>query len=126
MILAVMAKAKIKGINMELLKGFSLILNGNEQDAIEDEFDSPYGSVWIVSIDCFGAVSVLSKPNIHQSFFDNGQNAEMIGLPFESNDSAGVYKWTCGFEESRCHESGVVDDYEFIVNESELLYSAGD
>lgn len=89
-----------------------------------ENFDRPDGSKWIVAIDMDGNVSILQAPNIHWGFFDNGNSAEMLGLPFEGqNEEPGVYEWTCGFVESRDWESGVVDDWGFEVVKSTKLYS---
>ena len=88
---------------------------------VEAEYDNPDGSEWVVSVDNWGNVSVLKPPNIHWSFLEM-HNAEEIGLPSESVDLPGVYKWTCNFWKSTDWESGHVDDYGFDIESSELLY----
>lgn len=94
-----------------------------EEEDGEPEYDSPDGSVWIVSVDFNGAVSILDAPNIHYSFFDMGYDPETIGLPFETELPPGVYRWTCILNSTKDWESGIVDDYEFEVVEEELLWS---
>lgn len=90
----------------------------------EDEYDSPNGSKWIVSIDMQGFVSILDKPNIHHSFFDCGEGAEEIGLPFEVCDSEpGVYEWTCNLRQTFCPETNCADGAEFDVIEEKRLWS---
>lgn len=95
-----------------------------ESDPEELDFDSPNGSVWIVAVDIQGLVTILKAPNIHYSYFDNGKSAEDIGLPCEVEDVVpGVYRWTCDLISSKDWETGIVDDYEFQVEEQELLWS---
>lgn len=87
------------------------------------KYDSANGSVWIVAVDHGGNVSVLVKPNIHPCFFDNGDSAESMGLPPDTDEvTAGVYKWTCSFHESTDWESGIVEDGWFEVEKEELLW----
>lgn len=92
-------------------------------DAEEPVFDSPHSSKWIVAIDDEGYVTVLSRPNIHDSFFDNGRSAEDIGLPDAVEMPPGVYEWICGFDQTTDWETGYVDGWEFYPNETKLLYS---
>jgi hypothetical protein len=90
----------------------------------DDEFDSPHGSKWIVAVDDCGLVSILRRPNIHYSFFDNGEGAEEIGLPSEApGTNPGVYEWTCDFTQVIDWESGLPDDYTFDVIAEVCLYS---
>jgi hypothetical protein len=90
----------------------------------EEDFDSHNGSVWTVSVDEAGCVSILKRPNIHWAFFENGETAEDIGLPFELVDfTPGVYKWTCNMVQTTCHETGMVDGCEFDVVKEECLWS---
>ena len=97
----------------------------NEQSLGEEEkFTSPRNSEWIIAVDYRRCVSILKAPNIHYGFFDGGYDAEMVGLPFEVDDSAGVYRWICEFEEYRNWESGSVDDWEFVPTKKELLWKA--
>ncbi|AAX78553.1 protein of unknown function [Pseudotevenvirus RB43] len=92
-------------------------------DAEEPVFDSPHSSKWIVAIDDEGYVTVLSRPNIHDSFFECGRSAEDIGLPDSVDMPPGVYEWICGFDQTTDWETGYVDGWEFYPNESTLLYS---
>lgn len=111
---------------MDLLERFKLgaIQISPKQDECEAEnFDSPNCSKWIVAVDDQGCVQVLSRPNIHYSFFDNGDSAEEIGLPEESEDTPGIYEWTCILIIRKDWETGIDDDYEFEVTESKLLWT---
>ena len=99
--------------------------NGSDKQDQDTDWGCHKNTEWIVSIDMFGNVSILKAPNIHPGFLEF-TNAEEIGLPFESNDPPGVYKWQCTFSESRDWESGLVDDYEFDVAESVKLFSLDD
>ena len=100
-----------------------LTIDSSLPDEDEQDYDKPSGSVWIVSVDIGGLVSVLETPNIHYSFFDHGATAEELGLPPDMNDTeAGVYKWTCSFTTSVDWESGHVDDYFFEPTKIEQLW----
>lgn len=93
-------------------------------DEEEPDYDSPNGSVWIVAVDYAGRVTVLETPNIHHSFLDNGPEAEYLGLPPDVDDmDPGVYRWTCSYHTHTDWETGKVDDYDFEVEESVLLWS---
>lgn len=90
----------------------------------EPEYDSPNGSVWIVAVDYAGRVTVLETPNIHHAFLENGPEAEYLGLPPDVDEmDPGVYRWTCSYHPHTDWESGKVDDYDFEVEESVLLWS---
>lgn len=89
----------------------------------EPEFDSPHSSRWIVAVDDEGYVTVLSRPYIHDSFFECGRSAEDIGLPDSVEMPPGVYEWICGFDQTTDWETGYVDGWEFYPNKSTLLYS---
>ena len=90
----------------------------------EEQFDSPNGSKWIVSVDHCGIVSILQKPNIHWAFFDCGEGAEEVGLPFELDDCApGVYEWTCTLRQTFCPETNCADGAEFDVVEEKCLWA---
>lgn len=94
------------------------------EDGEEPEFDSPDGSEWIVAVDYAGRVTVLEAPNIHYSFLDNGPKAEYLGLPPDVDDmDPGVYRWKCSYNPHVDWESGHVDDYDFEIEESVLLWS---
>lgn len=94
------------------------------QGSSEDEdFESPYGSTWIVSIDIDGKTSILKAPNIHYSFFDMGNDAEAIGLPFETGLDPGVYEWKCNVRSERDDFTGEYWGPEFDVIEEKLLWS---
>jgi len=102
--------------------------NNIDEIAIQGEpeepvFDSPNGSRWIVAVADDGAVSVLSKPFIHDSFFESGSSPEDMGLPCEVDRESGVYEWICNIDYSTDWESGMVDDWCFEVIEEKLLYS---
>lgn len=89
----------------------------------EEKYDSPHGSEWIVAVDIDGNVSILKRPNLHYSFFDNGSSAEHCAIPFElSATEPGVYGWVCDFVESRDWETGLVDDWHFEVRDEVCLY----
>lgn len=90
----------------------------------EEKFESPNGSKWIVAVDLQGFVSILGKPAIHWGFFDNGEGAEEIGLPFEVEDVwPGVYEWTCNVRQTFCPETGCPDGVEFDVVEEKCLWA---
>ncbi|QDH49230.1 hypothetical protein PHYNN_94 [Pantoea phage Phynn] len=86
-------------------------------------FESPHGSKWIVAIDDMGCVHVLERPCLHDSFFECGNSAEDIGLPFETENSPGVYEWICDICYQRDWESGYIDGWEFEVTEEKLLWT---
>lgn len=88
----------------------------------EPKFDSPYRSEWIVSVDDKGYVDIMRWPNIHPGYLDEGINAEMLGMPEQVEDPAGVYKWICSPWETRDWESNIVDDWGFDVVESTPLF----
>jgi hypothetical protein len=90
----------------------------------DETFESPNGSKWIVAVDALGFVTILKAPNIHWAFFECGQSAEEIGLPFEVGDMApGVYEWTCSYSQSIDWESGHADGVEFGVDAERCLWS---
>lgn len=96
----------------------------NDDEGAEPEYDSPNGSTWIVAVDYAGRVTVLDAPNIHYSFLDNGPEAEYLGLPPDVDDmDPGVYRWKCSYNPHVDWESGKVDDYDFEIEESVLLWS---
>lgn len=99
------------------------IIRINPECGVDDIFDSPHGSVWVVAVDVNGGVSILKSPNIDPYFFDSGTVAEYLGLPFEVDKAPGVYEWVCDYVEHRDWESGQVDDVTFEVREERLLYS---
>lgn len=94
-----------------------------DADEEEPKFDSPHSSRWIVAVDDEGYVTVLSRPFIHDAFFECGRSAEDIGLPDSIEMPPGVYEWICGFEQTTDWETGYVDGWEFYPNETTLLYS---
>lgn len=94
----------------------------SEDKVSDEEYESHFKTKWTIGVDKFGYVFVIKAPNIHPSFFDNGDSAEYIGLPITMDVDAGVYEITCNFVAHRDWESGLVDDYEFEVEESKLLY----
>lgn len=105
--------------NMNILK----IEPSNDNIEETEQFDSSYGCKFIVAVDVDGTVSILSLPNIHYGFFDNGNSPEDIGLPFEVDEcSPGVYEWTCNYEYTHDWESGACDGGEFVVIEEKLLW----
>lgn len=101
---------------------FNLDIIETMPDIDEPVFDSPQGSLWIVSVDDCGDVAILRRPNIHYSFFDNGSSPEDVGLPATSDEPAGVYEWTCSYWTSTDWESGMVDDWGFDVEAERALY----
>lgn len=92
-------------------------------DPVEDEYDPPFGSVWLVVVDYAGRVSVLETPNIHPALLDEGPQAEYLGIPPDSDSAPGIYRWTCSYHESRDWESGQVDNWWFDVEKEELVWS---
>lgn len=87
------------------------------EDEEPDDFDSPYNCDWVISVDCEHKVHILEYPNINPNFFAGGYEAELVGLPYDLPDvDAGVYKITCHLEEYRDWESGIIEDYEFILD----------
>lgn len=90
----------------------------------EPEYDSPQNSKWVVSVDNWGNVSILDAPNIHPWFFEGGENAECVGIPYDQEDKApGVYEWICSYHQHKDWESGAIDAFEFVVEEEKLLWS---
>lgn len=89
----------------------------------EPEFDSPHGSKWIVAVDDEGLVHVLSRPNIHDSFFECGSSAEELGLPIDTDVAPGIYEWICDINYQHDWESGYVDSWNFDVIEEKLLWT---
>ncbi|QPI18329.1 hypothetical protein POP15_281 [Pectobacterium phage POP15] len=115
---------KIEDALREKLKDFQQEEIQPFDDEEEPEYDSPNGSVWIVAVDHAGRVSVLETPNIHPALLDNGPEAEYLGLPPDVDDmDPGVYRWTCSYHTHIDRESGHVDDYDFEIEESVLLWS---
>lgn len=92
---------------------------------VTPDFDSPHNSVWTIAVDIGGNISVLSVPNIHPSYFENGESAESIGLPSDCDLPAGMYSITCSFTEHTNIEGGQVDEYEFNILKSKPLISRG-
>lgn len=88
----------------------------------EHEYENPNNTVWIVAVGMGGNVSIMQAPDIHPGFFDGGESAEMLGLPFEVEKSPGVYKWTCKFVEHRDWESGIVEEWNFEPVSEEVLF----
>lgn len=88
----------------------------------EPEYESPYRSEWIVSVDDIGYVDIMRWPNIHPCYLDEGINAEMLGMPQQVKDPAGVYKWICVPWETHDWESGYLDNWGFNVVESSLMF----
>ncbi|RLI47030.1 hypothetical protein DRO61_08485, partial [Candidatus Bathyarchaeota archaeon] len=63
--------------------------------AVEEEkpvFDSPHNSKWIVSVSDDGTLTILSFPNIHDSFLEIGKLPEHFGLPDSVDKVTGVYE----------------------------------
>lgn len=86
-------------------------------------WDDPDGSIWIVAVDHKGFVSVIHPPNIHETFFEDGFSAEAIGLPYDVADTEpGIYEWECSFDFKRCHETNVIDDWEFNPRKVKQLW----
>jgi len=96
-----------------------LIIEKDEGD--EPDFESPVNSRWVVAIGVCGNVVVISTPDIHPSFFDNGMETDNIGLPCESEDESGIYQWVCSPTYSTDWESGVTDFEGFDVISSTRL-----
>ena len=96
--------------------------NVNTLDKDGKQFDSPHGSTWIVAVDIGGMVSIIKAPNIHYGFFDMGNDAESVGIPFESSSPAGLYEWTCSYPVDIDRESGLIEDVHFEV-EKEIALS---
>ena len=79
----------------------------------EPEFESHAKTTWIISIDAWGAVSVLKYPNIHPGFLE-ATNAEELGIPYElPEELPGVYVMECVFYEHHDWETGICDDWGF-------------
>jgi len=91
-------------------------------DETEPNWDSEHNSQWIIGVDISHNVFVIVAPNIHPSFFDNGSEAEYIGLPVDLPDEdPGIYEITCSFHTHKDWETGIVDDYEFHIEEMNKL-----
>lgn len=102
-----------------LIKSESL----EDEESPEPEYDSPNGSKWVVAVDNEGLVHVLSRPYIHDSFFECGSSAEDLGLPADTDVAPGVYEWICNIVYHRDWETGYVDDWQFEVIEEKLLWT---
>lgn len=109
--------------DVHIKEAFIKIRAENDSAEPDEPFDSPDFSKWIVAIDEEGNVHVLSKPNIHYTFYDNGNSAEEIGLPYETDNPPGVYEWICSFNQTTDWESGHVDGWSFDVEEEKLLWT---
>ena len=90
-------------------------------DGIDDGFDSPVNSRWIVAVGSCGTVVIIERPNIHFSFFDNGSSTEDIGLPPDTGDDAGIYEWICSPVYHKDYESGITEFEGFDVLESKRI-----
>ena len=63
----------------------------------EETFDSHQKTQWVISVDAWGAVSVLKHPNIHPGFLE-GTNAEEIGIPLKCQTNCqGCTSWNAAF-----------------------------
>lgn len=92
------------------------------KEKLKREYDDPHMSKWLVSVDKFGAISVLDTPDIDPDFLSEGSNAESLHLPIEvCNTAAGVYIMTCGCYEEISVESGKVVDYQFELEKLERV-----
>ena len=96
-----------------------------DADVGDDEFDSPVESRWVVAVGMCGNVVIIEHPNIHFSFFDNGYCADDVGLPFETEDGAGIYEWICSPTYHIDYESGVTEFDGFDVISSKPVAIAG-
>ena len=77
----------------------------------EPEYESHHKTTWVISIDAWGAVSVLKYPNIHPGFLED-TNAEALGLPYEMPEELpGVYVMECSYYEYRDYWTSIVDDW---------------
>ncbi len=116
-----------KSVEINKMYGNEKQSNVNTLDKDGKQFDSPHGSVWIVAVDIGGMVSIIKAPNIHYGFFDMGNDAESVGIPFESSSPAGLYEWTCSYHVYRDRESGLIEDAHFEVEkEVELSFKHKD
>ena len=88
----------------------------------DEEYDEPNNSSWILCISDRGVCSVMSAPNIHFSFFDNGYEADDIPLLGYEKLPAGVYKVIMSFSTSVDWETGIVDDVFFNYESHETLW----
>ena len=93
--------------------------------AVEEEkpvFDSPHNSKWIMSVSDDGTLTILSFPNIHDSFLEIGKLPDEFGLPELVEEATGVYEVICSFSESTDFESGEVDDWNFKIESMKPLW----
>ena len=88
----------------------------------EEDYDEPNGCTWIVTVDDAGDCNVVRRPNIHWSFFENGNYAEDIGITGYEKFSPGLYKIKTDFSISTDWETGIPDDHDFYITEHEALY----
>lgn len=89
----------------------------------EPEYESPYGSRWIIGVADDGTVTVLMSPNVHYSFTDDGVRPENLGFPECVADAPGIYEWICNLEQHVDWESRQVYDWAFYPVEINLLYT---
>ena len=87
------------------------------KDDDEPDWVSPYNSEWILAVNDSGEILVIGAPAIHDCFFENGRDADSIGLPTQTDEPMGVYRCKCSFHESKDWETGWVDDWHFEIEE---------
>lgn len=100
-------------------------INNNDSEQLEESYDDPSKTEWIVSVDRLGAVSIMVPPDIHYSFF-YVDNAEEIGIDPIVDWGTGVYKIQCTLSYHNCVESGQVDSHKFNIYSKELLWEPVD
>jgi len=90
----------------------------------EPDWESPHNSEWILAVDSRDNIIVISHPSIHDSFFDNGYEAEYIGLPMYGGKDMpmGVYKCICSYHTSTDFESGHIDEWWFEIESKTPLW----
>lgn len=63
------------------------------------EYDDPNNSKWLIGVDIDNRVFVIRKPDIDPYFFEEGPDAETIGLPYDIEGvGPGVYEIICKLE----------------------------
>ncbi len=90
----------------------------------DPEFESPHDSKWIMSASDDGTLTILSFPNIHDSFLEVGVLPEEFGIPDSVEEATGVYEVICSFTEMLDDFTGKVDDWYFEIKSMKPLWLA--
>jgi len=87
----------------------------NKKD--EELQGNPNLTNWIMAIDRDGYLKVIDHPLLHWSYFEEGLEAEYLGLPIEVDEKPGLYSVRCSKFIGRDRESGIIDEWGFDIDE---------